>query len=248
MTGGIETWLVVFARIAPIVALHPVFGGRATPSVVKVSVAAVLATALWSNGVNVSPQGSLIVTVVAQAALGLATAAVGIAVFGAIEAAGRFVDDARGANVARLFSPQIEATTSPLGALDATAALALFWAAGQHALLVSAVDASFDAVPFAAGPMADRFTYLTFVVEAIGALARAGLAMAGPAAAVTVTVDAVLGLVNRSSPQAPVFSLSLPAKLVAALAVTALSTPGRAVQWEEAFTLHHGWIRSILGG
>lgn len=251
MNLALESWLLVFTRIAPIVALHPVFGGRATPSIVKASVACVLATVFWSDRAVASPQGPLLVNAVTQAAIGLAVAAVGIAVFGAIEAAGRFVDDARGANAARLFAPHLEASTSPLGALDAAASLALFWSAGLHSAFIESISSSFDTLPIGArpaGPIADRAAFLTFTVDAIGALCRAGLAMAGPAAAATVTVDAFFGLVNRSSPQAPVFSLSLPVKLVAALAVTALAVPGRAGQWADAFRLHDGWIRSILGG
>ena len=63
-----------------------------------------------------------------------------------------------------------------------------------------------------------------------------------------MTVDAVLGLVGRTSPQANVFTMSMPLKLAAALAVTALSMQGRAVQWGETWNFHDGWIRSILGG
>lgn len=251
VAAGVDSWLLVFARVAPVVALHPVFGGRATPSVVKASVAAALATALWANGAPASPARMGATAVLTEAAIGLAVAAVGLSVFGAIEAAGRLVDDARGANSARLFAPHLESATSPLGALDATAALALFWAVGHHAVLLGALAASFESVPIGgwpAGPLGDREALLAMTLEMVGSLARAGLAMAGPAAAATVTVDAVLGLVGRTSPQANVFAMSMPLKLAAALAVTALSMQGRAVQWGETWTLHDGWIRSILGG
>lgn len=248
---GLDGWLAVFARVAPIVALHPLFGGRATPSIVKASVATVLATALWSNGVGTNSGRGVVATVLVEATIGLAIAAVGIAVFGAIEAAGRFVDDARGANSARLFSPQMETTTSPLGALDAAAALALFWALGQHAVLFSALSTSFQAVPaggLVPDVLANRSTFLVFLLDAIGSLARASLAMAGPAAAATVTVDVVLGLVSRTSPQANTFSMSMPLKLSAALVVTALSMTGRATQWGDAFSHHQIWVRTLLGG
>ena len=250
VVDGIDTWLAVFARVAPVVALHPIFGGRATPSVVKASVAAVLATALWSNGVATGTAATGL-AILSEAAIGMAVAVVGIAVFGTIETAGRLVDDARGANSARLFAPHLESATSPLGAFDATAALALFWAVGHHGVLLAALAASFETMPIGQWPMGsldNRDAFLAMTIDAIGALARAGLAMAGPAVAATVTVDAVLGLIGRSSPQTNVFSLSLPAKLTAAIAVTALSMPGRAVQWGDVWFLHDGWIRSILGG
>jgi flagellar biosynthetic protein FliR len=251
VAAGLDTWLAVFARVAPVVALHPVFGGRATPTVVKASVAAALATALWANGSAANQVRVGMTSILSEAAIGLAVAVVGIAVFGAIEAAGRMVDDSRGANSARLFAPQLESATSPLGALDATASLALFWAVGHHAILLGALSASFESVPFGswpAGPLSDREALLALTLEMVGSLARAGLAMAGPAAAATVTVDGVLGLIGRTSPQANVFSMSMPLKLAAALAVSALSMQGRAVQWGEVWALHDSWIRSMVGG
>lgn len=251
VTGAVDQWLGIFARVAPVVALHPIFGGRGVPGMVKASVAVVLATALWTNGSARIPTGGRMALVVSEAVIGLSVAAIGVAVFGAIESAGRFVDDARGANSAKLFAPHVESSTSPLGALDATASLALFWAVGHHAVLLSALSASFDSVPLGewpSGPVSDRTAWLTLVVEAVGSLARAGLSMAGPAAAATVTVDAILGLVGRTSPQANVFTLSLPAKLVAALAVTALAMPGRVAHWGEVLIQHDAWIRVLLGG
>lgn len=248
---AVDGWLAVFMRLAPVVALHPIFGGRATPAVVKASVAAAFATAIWI----VVPPGRLApvgpLGLVRECALGTSVAVIGLAVFGTIELAGRFVDDARGANTARIFAPHLESATSPLGALDASASLALFWSIGHHAVLLSALTASFETVPAGAwpgGPAACPADWLSGTLDVLAALARAGMAMAGPAVAATVAADLLLGFVSRSSPQANVFTLGLPVKLAAALVVTALAAPGRVARWGETWSLHDGWIRTLLGG
>src|SRR5262249_26029126 len=136
------------------------------------------------------PTAPLLPQALLELTFGATTGFLGQAVFGAIEAAGRFVDDSRGANVARLVSPQLEAAGSPLGQLELTAALAIFWGLGLHAPLLRA---SFEAI--AVGPPS-----LDLVLGMASTLARASLALAGPAAACCVLVDALMGLVGRSAP------------------------------------------------
>jgi type III secretion protein T len=153
------------------------------------------------------------------------------------------VDDARGANVARLFAPQLDAAASPLGQLELNAAIAVYWGAGLHAGVVSALAAPVDV-------SATSGLELDAVCAAAGTLARAGLGIAGPAVVACVLVDALMGIVNRASPAANVFSLALPIKLAAAAFVTAVGLPGRGAAWAELWSRHDEWLRSAasLGG
>jgi type III secretory pathway component EscT len=236
----VELWLLAFARAVPVVALHPVFGGGATPRAVKVAVAAALATAAAGAGPrDVAPLGmpalatAALVELVAGAAIGF----VGQIVFGVVEAAGRLADDARGANVARLFAPQLEAASSPLGQLELNASIAIFWGAGLHLGLVTATLAPTPPAP----------VRLEAIVSAAAALSRAGLAIAGPAAFACVLADALMGLVNRAAPQANVFSLALPVKLAAAVLVTAVGYSERVDQWMRLWSAHDVWIGAAPG-
>lgn len=248
---GLGEWLLVFARVAAAVALHPLFGGRSLPRPVAAAVAAAL-TCSAAGGPPARFDGppALAAALAGEVALGLAIGLLGQAVFGAIEAAGRFVDDARGAGVAGLFDPLAEAPVSPLGQLDLRAALALFWATGLYQPFVVALAASVDAVPpgsLTRPPAAGESAWLEATLALAGSLARAALALGGPAAACAVAADLLLGIVNRASPQASVFSLGLAVKLPIAAAVTALAAPHRAATWVELWSEHIRQVGRLAG-
>ena len=241
-----ECWLLGVARALPVVALHPVFGAGATPRQVKLLVAAALAMAAAASGHaagSVGSLGLLAASVMRELAAGAVIGAIGLAVFGTIESAGRLVDDARGANVASLYSPQLESGASPLGQLVLSASLAVYWGLGLHVGLVEAVVAPFDSISTTpAGAPLD----LAALCAAAGELSRAGLALAGSAVVACVLVDALAGVVNRSAPGANVFALALPLKLAAACLVTAIGMPAHVRRLSEIWSEHDAWIRSAL--
>ncbi len=242
----IESWLLAFCRMAPIVALHPVFGGRSVPRFVTIATAAALTCAVSPIGLstNGATDAAFLWFCTREVAIGATIGVIGQAVFGVIEAAGRFVDDSRGANLAHLYAPQIEAVASPLGQIELAAALAVFWGLGLHAPMVRAVAASFETLPAGATPLVPA---LEPMLDITTTLARAGLSLAGPAAATCVLVDLAMGLVNRSAPTANVFLLSQPLKLSAAVLVTALGMPVRVETWGELWRAHEAWIQSLYG-
>jgi type III secretory pathway component EscT len=241
----LDAWLLAFCRFVPVVALHPLFGGRGVPRTVVVGVAAALA-AVAAARCPLAPASGLAVLAlsgVEELAVGATIALLGQCVFGAIEAAGRFVDDARGANVAHLLAPQIEAVASPLGQLELSAALAVFWGSGAYRPTVEGLLGSFDAVPFGAGSPPS----LEAALAVADALARAAFALAGPAAASCVLVDVGMGLVNRASPNANAFLLAQPVKLAAAVIVTAAGAPARLGIWASLLRDHDAWLRRLAG-
>lgn len=238
----LDAWLLAFCRVAPVAALHPVFGARAVPRQIMVGTAAALACAVASSRgpAAVASGTEFVALALREVAAGSAIGLLGQAVFGAIEAAGRFVDDARGANVAHLYAPQLEAVASPLGQLELTASLAIFWGLGLHGPLIGAVCGD-------AGAVTARADALEGVLATAGTLARAALALGGPAAACCVLVDLLMGLVGRGAPSANVFLLSQPVKLTAAVLVTALGAPARVEAWGRLWAAQLEWISRVLG-
>lgn len=242
-------WLAIFARIAPIVAIHPVFGGRSVPPPVTVTIAAALACAVFAArdaGVQTAISPS---TIVWQCAIGTTIGIIGLVVVGVVEAAGRLADDARGASAAHYYVPQLDVHASPLAQLDALAAVAVFWVAGMHRLLFGAVFDSFDALPL--GPDAQwpvhGASFLALLTTVTMELARTGILLAGPALATGLVADAVLAFVNRASPQMNAFFLGFPVKLLAVVGITALGTNGRAAIWTGLWSSHVDWLKALWG-
>ena len=243
----LETWLLTFCRFAPVAALHPVFGARGVPRAVAVGVAAAFAGVAVSRHPSTFGGGlaDLGFAGARELAIGTTIALLGQCVFGAIEAAGRFVDDARGANVAHLYAPQIEAVASPLGQLELSAALAVFWGAGVYRPMLVGLLRSLDAIP--PGTALPPIASLDGVLDVAAALTRAALALAGPAAASCVLVDVAMGFVNRASPSANVFLLGQPVKLAAAVLVTAAGAPVRIGVWGGMWRGQAEWVRGLVG-
>ena len=81
---SLDAFLLAFARTLPVVALHPVFGGRAVPRSVLVGVAATLALAVATNGRIASSPGSawFAALAVGHVLSGTAIGLVGRSVFG----------------------------------------------------------------------------------------------------------------------------------------------------------------------
>jgi type III secretory pathway component EscT len=245
-------WLLVFARTAVIVAVHPVFGGRALPRVTAVALAASLAVAVVVSRSGLDPQvpsavWPLAVLFAKELFVGGVIGLLGRATFGAIEAAGRIVDDARGGSAAQSYAPQLEVFPSTLANLEVQVATALFWASNAHAGMIAVLADSFDAIPLCGVLRLHGGPVLELSLAIATALARAALGLAGPAASVCILADCLYGLVNRSAPQANVFFLSLPTKLLAAVLVTVLTAPARASTFGELWQLERGWASDLLG-
>lgn len=246
------SWLLVFARITPVVVLHPVFGGRTAPRVSVATVAAALSTAFFSANhthVHTDSTAGFVFTLAVEVSLGAAIGCIGVAVFGVIESAGRVADDFRGASLSQLFAPQVEAPTSPLGQFDVNASLAVFWAAGLHVPFLATLATTLVRLPpgsVSAESVLARMSTLDGVLDVATVLSQSGLAIAGSAAAACVCVDALFGIVNRSAQQANVFSLALPVKLLAAVFVTAVSLPGRFEIWTHVWADQVRWIEGWI--
>jgi type III secretory pathway component EscT len=235
--------LLAFARSVTVVAVHPLFGGRVVPRSIVVATGLAIAVATADGSHAPPPPPSAVALGLALARETLVGGAIGLAglfAFGAIEAAGRLVDDARGANFASLYSPLVDTQSSPFGQLDVYAALALFWSTGLGGSLVVALATSFDLLPPGA-PIwfsDDRAGALEAFANGAGALARAGLALGGPAAATCLAVDALVGIAARNAPGVSVTPFSLALKLATCALAIGFTAPARARIWVELFEAH----------
>jgi flagellar biosynthetic protein FliR len=245
-----EGFLLVFARSAALVALHPVFGGRTLPRPIAVGIAAAIAFGvanLRDVEATAEPRAPLPLRLLAEAVTGAMLGVLGQLAFGAIEAAGRLADDARGAGTAQVYAPQTESFPSPLGALDVHLATALYWSAGLHTPLVAVLASSYDVLPTHA---IDLHASTAFTLDewlaAAGGMAKLAVAIAAPAVAACAVADALFGLINRAASQANVFFLSLSAKLGVALMLTALTLPGRIDAWAGIWSMERA-ARELVG-
>lgn len=100
-------------------------------------------------------------------------------------------------------------------------AVALFLVIGGDRLVVTGLAATFTAVP-AAGAISFDPGLADVAVALVGRMVLAAIELAVPALAALFVAEVVLGVASRFAPQANVFLLGLPVKVMAALATVAL--------------------------
>jgi type III secretion protein SpaR/YscT/HrcT len=222
LAGGL-----VAARLVPVLAIAPFFGGRLVPAPVRVAVAlafaalllpsagAGAAAALAAGEVGPIMLGALLVKeVLVGAALGLLAALP----FHAADAAGRLADAARGASMSQLLVPQTGETSTPLGDLGLQLSVLLFLALDGHLVFFRALAASYEALPVVAMPGAAGWQALGEAsMRAAARLIAVAAGLAAPVLAAMFLTDLALGLINRVSPQVGVYFVGMPAKAVLGL-------------------------------
>ena len=161
--------------------------------------------------------GGLLGAATANAFVGASLGFVTGIIFHLFVVAGSLVDDFSGLRVASFIDPVSGERSAVFGRAFGMTAVALFLVVGGHRMLVRGLAATFEAIPLdgsvglGAG-MADG------MVAMAGRMLVAAVEMAMPALAALFVAEVVLGIASRFAPQANVFLLGLPAKVITALA------------------------------
>jgi flagellar biosynthetic protein FliR len=230
--AGVEAqlWLWMVAMIRPGAAflVAPVFGASFVPVQLRLIVAlaigipALAATnfALPTEGLA-SFEGVLLVAGEVMAGL-----AIGFAVqigFSAALLAGETISNAMGLGFAGMVDPATGQQNPMLGQFLTILATFLFLGIGGHLALAATVVESYRALPPGAAWMSAE--NIKGLVLFGGVLFAAGLSIALPVGFAIILVQLVMGMLARSAPQLNLFSVGLPAALLAGIVLLAMAAP-----------------------
>jgi flagellar biosynthetic protein FliR len=219
------------ARTVPVTWLVSPLGGSRLPSLARVAfgvlLAALAAPALGAAaaraGLGDAGAGVLLLVLARELVVGLGLGLVVSFAFRAAETAGRLVDVLRGASLAEVLVPTSEERASPAAALYGLLAALVFLELGGVPRLLSALLASYEAVPLAGGLSPTTLRAAASVVVVSSArLLEAAVALAAPVVVALWLTDLALGVVARVAPQVPVYFVGLPAKGLLAVGVVLL--------------------------
>ncbi len=209
--------LLSLTRMGAFVVASP-FLARLVPAPGRMAVAVTLGL-FFAAPVTATP------TLFGLVALALGNAAVGVvlgfltgALFQLFAAAGGLVDLTSGVSVAALIDPTRGEQAAVFSRLFNLVALALFFALGGVEVLVRGLALSLEAVPLDGAFGADR-DLAQLAVRLTSQLLVLATELALPVLSALFLLEVVLGLGARLAPQANVFLLGLPAKLLLTLAV-----------------------------
>lgn len=230
--AGIETqlWLWMIAMIRPGAAFMaaPVFGSPQVPMQLRAVVALAIGIPALANTPFVLPVGGIVTIEGFLLVAGeiLAGLAMGFAVqigFTAAILAGEVIGNAMGLGFAGMMDPATGAPSPAVSQYLSLMATFLFLSTGGHLQLAAIIVESYRALPPGEAWMgASSIQGLALFGSELFA---AGLAIALPVGFAIILVQLVMAMLARSAPQMNIFSVGLPATLMAGLVLLAIAAP-----------------------
>jgi flagellar biosynthesis protein FliR len=230
--AGVEAqlwlWLVAMIRPGAAMLAAPIFGAAAVPVQLRVILALAIGIAAQSSVTFTIPPGG--VGSVAGLALVAGEVLCGVAIgfalqigYAAALVAGETISNAMGLGFAQMVDPQTGSSTPVVGQFLSIITTFILLGMDGHLMLIGFVVDSYQALPPGAGMMPG--SALKALVDFGGAMFGAGLTIALPVAFTLILVQIVMAMLARSAPSLNLFSVGLPATLLAGLVLLAIGAP-----------------------
>lgn len=230
--AGLETqlWLWMIAMIRPGAAFiaAPVFGADAVPIQLRLVVALAIGIPALDAAPFVLPEAGIVsiegfLLVASEALAGIA---LGFAIqmgFAAALVAGEVIGNTMGLGFASMIDPNSGASTPAISQLLSIVATFLFLAIGGHLALASIIVESYRSLPPGGAWLGAES--VQGIVLFGGDLFAAGLAIALPVGFSLILVQLVMAMLARSAPAMNLFSVGMPAAILAGLVLLAIAAP-----------------------
>lgn len=209
-------------RLAPITLAAPIFAFTYIPVFVRVVLtvvlSAIIAFSLDVKQMELIPQTLTMAIIASEFFLGLLLSLGFHAASAAIHMVSQLIDAQIGFSAGATFDPVNYETTSPTGTLFSLVLVATFFFTNLHYEFLLAFAELFRVAP--PGILFSVDTNFLYVISAIFA---AGFVIASPIIIVLWLVDASLALVSRSLPQAQIYFVALPLKILIGLYVLSVT-------------------------
>ncbi|MFQ5571038.1 MAG: flagellar biosynthetic protein FliR [Rhodothermales bacterium] len=214
---------LVFVRISGLIVAAPFFGHGSVPVRVKILLGFLLSYALV--GIvpgplppNVEHPAALAAAVVVEVLTGLALGYATQFIFWSVQFAGEVIGFQMGLAMAQVYNPLEGGYANPLGRILSLSFLIVFIMIDGHHHILRGLVTSFEVVPLAGANVAATGPLL---LKWTGALFLTALRIASPFMITIFLVDVTLGVFARVVPQADLFSVGLPLKLLVGLGMVA---------------------------
>ncbi len=223
----LQLWLLAMLRPGAAFLAAPIFSAAAVPLQLRLVLAlAIGIPSAAASGMVVPDAGMMSVTgLVVIASEVMAGLALGFAIqigFAAALLAGETISNSMGLGFAAMADPTSGQMSPAIGQFLSMLATFLFFAVDGHLALISVIVESYGTIPPGAWL---SFTAITGLVEFGALMFSAGLAIAMPVTAAMVVVQVILAIISRSAPTLNLFSVGMPAALLAGILLLAISIP-----------------------
>ncbi|MDE1460990.1 type III secretion system export apparatus subunit SctT [Spartinivicinus poritis] len=211
--------LITFFTILPVFSKKSLGGGLIRNGVALSFALFVFPLMPDSAALATKPDYWLLSLLFKEVALGLLLGYCAAIPFWAIEAAGFFIDNQRGATLASVVNPSLGTQTSPLGLLLSQAIITLFFVGGAALVCLKGLFLSYKLWPV--GALLPAFTTdgVYFFLKQLDIIGYVAVLLAAPVIIGMFLSEFGLGLISRFAPQLNVFFLAMPVKSAVSQAI-----------------------------
>ncbi len=231
----LDTGFLILSRMLGFMIIAPVFGRKDVPVTMKVSVAlALTAILIWAfpgqfvkvNLINSDNALWYLLQVFINATVGLFIGFIGEAILNVVSSAGAFMNNQIGLSSAMMFDPGSKQQVALVEQLFSYMGLIVFFSVGGIYWILKAFYRSFEIFPLYS-VQADFVgqVKLDYLVTITGNCLLVGLELIAPVMVITMAVDLILGIINRTAQQIQVFQLSFALKPCIGMGVFLLTLP-----------------------
>ena len=224
-----QLWALIFVmvRIGAAFIAAPVFGSVSVPLPVRITLSGAIGLLVLAAH-PVTPPAEVfslatILSVGAEALVGLAMGFVLQIAFAAPLIAGEIIGNSMGIGFASMNDPQNGGSSQAVGQFMSILLTLLFLSLNGHLILVEMVVKSYDAMPPGAAWMApQRLKDIAFFG---GYAFSAGFLLALPVGFLLLCLNLIVGMLSRSAPALNLFAVGLPASLAVGVIALAIAFP-----------------------
>ncbi len=147
----------------------------------------------------------------------------------ALDTAGMMISMQAGLANAQLFNPAFASQGSIFGAFLIMSGMMLLFATDMHHMFIWGIVNSYDTFPL--GELPDKGGIAHIISNAVSASFSTGIRMAAPFIVITTVLYIGMGVLARLMPQIQVFMLAIPAQIMIAFLVMALTISAGLMFW-----------------
>ncbi len=217
--GWVVGILLALVRVGAFAAASPVLA-NVMPKAGRGAFAIAVALALARPAAQVPDIPGLVAAGAVNFGVGLVLAFFSGLPFYAFDVAGNIVELGAGLAAAQILDPSGDHTSGVLVSMFNMTALAILLAVGGDRVMVRGLALSIQAVPLQ-GLARMPSGLATMLMDSVGALMVAGVALAAPVLAAIFLADLALAALARFAPQTNAFVIGLPLKLLITLLLLA---------------------------
>lgn len=218
----LEFYLLLFARIAGVVSVAPIYGTRGGPRRVRVGfalcIALVVASVTEYEPLNYTTLFGFALLLIQELIMGLSIGLASTLCLSIINLCGMFIDREIGLTMVTAFDPTTNASTTISADFYNYLVLVIMLCSNMHYFIISAVCDSFRVIPVGGAVFNSDAAYevvLTFIQQYFIIAFRIAL----PIFITIMLCNIILGILAKTAPQMNMFAIGIELKLLLGLLV-----------------------------